>query len=197
MIYIHISLFAKGLFNLLILIILLIISRNIKLLKPYQKLYLVLSIIIWLFIVLNYFGKFSLLIIVKLRKKKFIYKKELELIFKFSLIGINIPPYIIMLIAIIYDCNEILKGNIRDITYECIFCTIFIIFVCFTLNDYYQLRLFINLIFEKKIIKEEEEKEKSKDATKLEGDEEEYEFDLKNLKNKILDSDGKFKQKAL
>ena len=70
-IYVHLSLVIKGIFNLLILIILLISSRNISELKSYQKLYLVIAIIIWIFIAINYFGKLCLIIILKLLNKKF------------------------------------------------------------------------------------------------------------------------------
>ena len=93
-----------------------------------------------------------------------------------------------MVIALIYDSCEIIKGNIKDITYEIIFSTIFFLFVCFTINDYYQSGIFINLISEKviKIQKIEEEKEKSE----VKINETEFEFDLKALAPKMFNSDN-------
>ena len=68
-----------------------------------------------------------------------------------------------MIIAFVYDSIEIIRGNVADITYEIIFSSICILFVCFTINDYYQFGIFVYLISEKVMIikKIEEEKEKS------------------------------------
>lgn len=186
--YILFSLSAKFLFNLIILIILLISSRNIKILKSYQKLYLVLTIIFWFLIVIKYLLKLSALIYVNVKKEKFKFKENIKIALKLSWIITNIPAYIIMVIALIYDSCEIIKGNIKDITYEIIFSTIFFLFVCFTINDYYQSGIFINLISEKviKIQKIEEEKEKSE----VKINETEFEFDLKALAPKMFNSDN-------
>ena len=98
-----------------------------------------------------------------------------------------------MIIAFIYDSCEIIKGNVADITYEIIFSTICIIFVCFTINDYYQFEFFVNLISEKVIIKKIEEKkegkeEKEKSETKI--NETEFEFDLKALAPRVFNSEN-------
>ena len=188
MIYIHFSLIIKFLFNLIILIILLISSRNIKLLKSYQKLYLVITIILWFLIVINYLLKFSVLILVDVKKKKFEFKKKIKLALKLAWTVTNIPAYIIMIIAFVNDSIEIIRGNVADITYEIIFSSICILFVCFTINDYYQFGIFVYLISEKVMIikKIEEEKEKSENRI----NETEFEFDLKTLAPKMFNSNN-------
>ena len=186
MIYIHFSLFFKFLFNLIILIILLISSRNIKLLKSYQKLYLVLTILTWLLIVINYLLKFSALIIVNVKKKKFEFKEKIKIALKLAWAVTNIPAYIIMIIAFVYDCCEIIRGNVADITYEIIFSSICILFVCFTINDYYQFEIFVNLISEIVVIIKKIEEEKEKSEIKI--NETEFEFDLKALPSNLLKS---------
>lgn len=186
MIYIHFSLIIKFLFNLIILIILLISSRNIKLLKSYQKLYLVLTIIIWFLIVIKYLLKFSALIIVNIKKKKFEFKEKIKIALKLAWAVTNIPAYIIMIIAFVYDCCEIIRGNVADITYEIIFSSIYILFVCFTINDYYQFEIFVNLISEIVVIIKKIEEEKEKSEIKI--NETEFEFDLKALPSNLLKS---------
>jgi hypothetical protein len=186
MIYIHFSLIIKFLFNLIILIILLISSRNIKLLKSYQKLYLVLTIIIWFLIVIKYLLKFSALIIVNIKKKKFEFKEKIKIALKLAWAVTNIPAYIIMIIAFVYDCCEIIRGNVADITYEIIFSSICILFVCFTINDYYQFEIFVNLISEIVVIIKKIEEEKEKSEIKI--NETEFEFDLKALPSNLLKS---------
>jgi hypothetical protein len=178
----------KFLFNLIILIILLISSRNIKLLKSYQKLYLVITIILWFLIVINYLLKFSVLILVDVKKKKFEFKKKIKLALKLAWTVTNIPAYIIMIIAFVNDSIEIIRGNVADITYEIIFSSICILFVCFTINDYYQFGIFVYLISEKVMIikKIEEEKEKSENRI----NETEFEFDLKALAPKMFNSNN-------
>lgn len=186
MIYIHFSLIIKFLFNLIILIILLISLRNIKLLKSYQKLYLVLTIIIWFLIVIKYLLKFSALIIVNIKKKKFEFKEKIKIALKLAWSVTNIPAYIIMIIAFVYDCCEIIRGNVADITYEIIFSSICILFVCFTINDYYQFEIFVNLISEIVVIIKKIEEEKEKSEIKI--NETEFEFDLKALPSNLLKS---------
>jgi len=152
-----------------------------------------LTILIWFLIVIKYLLKFSALIIVNVKKKKFEFKEKIKLSLKLAWTVTNIPAYIIMIIAFIYDSCEIIKGNVADITYEIIFSTICIIFVCFTINDYYQFEFFVNLISEKVIIKKIEEKkegkeEKEKSETKI--NETEFEFDLKSLAPKMFNSEN-------
>jgi len=93
-----------------------------------------------------------------------------------------------MIIAFVYDCCEIIKGNVADITYEIIFSSICILFVCFTINDYYQFGIFVYLIYEEVIIIKKIEKEKEKSEIKI--DESEFEFDLKALAPKMFNSDN-------
>ena len=93
-----------------------------------------------------------------------------------------------MIIAFVYDSIEIIRGNVEDIIYEIIFSSICILFVCFTINDYYQFGIFVYLISEKVMIikKIEEEKEKSENRI----NETEFEFDLKTLAPKMFNSNN-------
>lgn len=150
--------------------------------------YLVLTIIFWFLIVINYLLKFTALILVNVKKKKFEYKEKIKIALKLAWAVTNLPAYIIMIIAFVYDCCEIIKGNVADITYEIIFSSICILFVCFTINDYYQFGIFAYLISEKVIIIKKIEKEKRKSEIKI--DESEFEFDLKALAPKMFNSDN-------
>lgn len=91
-----------------------------------------------------------------------------------------------MIIAFVYDCCEIIRGNVADITYEIIFSSICIIFVCFTINDYYQFEIFVNLISEIVVIIKKIEEEKEKSEIKINVTE--FEFDLKALPSNLLKS---------
>ena len=73
-------------------------------------------------------------------------KKKIKLTLKLAWTVTNIPAYIIMIIAFVYDSIEIIRGNVADITYEIIFSSICILFVCFTINDYYQFGIIVYLI---------------------------------------------------
>ena len=197
-IYIHFSLFIKGIYNLLILIILLISSRNIKILKRYQQLYLIISIIIWILIVIIYFTKLAVIIILNILKAKLHCEKIIKIILLLSWLITNISAYIIMAIAFLYDICQIFNGNLSFIIYEFIFSTICIIFICFSINDYYHLQIIFNLICEKIRIKKEEE---AKQITESKiNDPDEFEFDIKELGKKMFDSayqTNNKKQKAL
>ncbi len=204
MIYIYLSLIIKGILNLLFLVILLISSGNIKILKNYQKKFLVISIIEWFLIVVNYFCKFGIILASKILKKKFHCQKRIKMLLKLSWYIINISAYIIMSIAFIYDVIQILKGNLTYILYECIFCTLCIIFTCFTINDYYHLEIIYFLIVDEiEIKKETKEIKQSRNSNSIETkieEEDQYEFDLKVLGNKIQESYNRYnlnKQKAL
>ena len=95
-----------------------------------------------------------------------------------------------MIIAYVYDSIEIMRGNVADITYEIIFSSICILFVCFTINDYYQFAIFINLISEKVMIIKKIEEEKEKEKSEIKINETEFEFDLKALAPKIFNSNN-------
>ena len=127
--------------------------------------------------------------IVNIRNKKFKFEEKIKIPLKFIWIIINIPAYIILMIAFVYDSYEIIVGNVSKITYELIFSTICILFVCFTINEYYQFGIFANLILEKNVIVKKIEEEKEKSEIKI--NETEFEFDLKELApNKIFNSDN-------
>lgn len=200
-IYIHLSLTIKGIFNLFILIILLISLRNINILKSYQKLYLVISLIIWILIVINYFGKLCLIIILKLLNKKFQCEGKIKMLLYISWLTTSISAYAIMLIAFLYDILQIYKGNLTFVIYECIFSGLCIIFICFTINDFYHLQIIFNLICEKAEFEVKKEVAQPKEeVTETKVDEDEFEFDLKVLENKMFESTKYYnmdKQKAL
>ena len=127
--------------------------------------------------------------IVNIRNKKFKFEEKIKIALKLVWIIINIPAYIILMIAFVYDSYEIIVGNVSKITYELIFSTICILFVCFTINEYYQFGIFANLILEKNVIVKKIEEEKEKSEIKI--NETEFEFDLKELApNKIFNSDN-------
>jgi hypothetical protein len=123
---------------------------------------------------------------VNIKKKKFEFKEKIKIALKLAWAVTNIPAYIIMIIAFVYDCCEIIRGNVADITYEIIFSSICIIFVCFTINDYYQFEIFVNLISEIVVIIKKIEEEKEKSEIKI--NETEFEFDLKALPSNLLKS---------
>lgn len=190
----------KAIYNLLILIVLLISSRNIKILKGYQKFYLVLSIITWLLIVIVYLTKLIAIIVLNKLNKKFHSLKIIKLMLLISWLGTNISAYIIMLIAFLYDVYQIFKGNLYNILYECVFCGICIIFVCFTINDFYHLEIIFYLICNKIEIKKEVKPEIKTETGQMKSEEDEYEFDIKVLGNKMINTSNIFKaekQKAL
>ena len=95
-----------------------------------------------------------------------------------------------MIIAFVYDSIEIIRGNVEDIIYEIIFSSICILFVCFTINDYYQFEIFINLISEKVMIIKKIEEEKEKEKSEIKINETEFEFDLRTLAPKMFNSDN-------
>ena len=155
-IYIHFSLFIKLIYNIIILIILLISTRNIKLLKSYQKLYLFFSTFIWFLIVIFLFAKLAVALILNLLNKKFHCEKFITVILLLSWKIANISAYIIMLIAFLYDiCLIIFKGNFSSIIYEFCFWFICFIFIRFSINDYYNLDKILYLICEKNNIETE------------------------------------------
>ena len=161
------------------------------------------SIIEWFLIVVNYFFKFGLIIVLQRLNKKFHCQKQIKMMLKLSWLIINITAYIIISIAFINDVIQILKGNLTFVLYECIFCTLCIIFICFTINDYYHLRIIFYLICDEIEIKKEVKLSTNSSGsgeTKIEEDE--YEYDLKVLGNKIFESANRYnmnmkKQKAL
>ena len=124
--------------------------------------------------------------IVNIRNKKFKFEEKIIISLKLIWIIINIPAYIILMIAFVYDSYEIIVGNVSEITYEFIFSTICILFVCFTINEYYQFGIFTNLIMESNVIVKKIEEEKEKSEIKI--NETEFEFDLKALPSNLLKS---------
>jgi hypothetical protein len=139
-----------------------------------------------------------MIILLNIFKKKFHCEKILKIFLITSWSITNIPAYIIMFIAFIYDIGQILKGNLTNILYECIFSTICIIFICFSINDYYQLDIILYLICEKIEIQIERKAEEKTQEKVVETSLDEFEFDVNKLGPKISESfNNKNKQKIL
>lgn len=103
-----------------------------------------------------------------------------------------------MFIAFIYDICQILKGNLTNILYECIFSSICIIFICFSINDFYHLDIILYLICEKIEIQIERKAEEKTQEKVVETSLDEFEFDVNKLGLKISESvNNKNKQKIL
>ena len=138
--------------NLLITIILLISSRNIKILYEYQKAYLVLSIILWLLISLKYLAKLLLLIYTQITKKRF-YIPKIEKKFKLIWIISNGCSLIFMLIGLIWDMLLIVLGDIGSAVYVIIYFVICFIYVILSILDYNYNEIILKIICEPILIK--------------------------------------------
>ena len=154
--------------NLLLFVIICISARNIHILKPYQKAYLVFSVIIWLLITLYFCAKLVCLIYTKITKKKLnvnnvdgVYR-----IFKLCWIIIFGLAFLFMFIGFIYDIAIIIEGKIGSIVYPVIY-----FIVCFT----YSILSFFDFIFNEKyiylILRKRRVVEKSSDNLELNNDE--------------------------
>ena len=138
--------------NLLITIILLISSRNIKILNDLQKSYLVLAIILWLLISLKYFAKLLLLIYTQITKKRFYIPKIHN---KFNLVWIisNGCALIFMLIGLIWDMVLIVSGDIANAIYVIIYFVICFIYIIFSILDFNYNEIILKLICKPILIK--------------------------------------------
>jgi len=133
--------------NTLLTVVLLISSRNIRLLKGYQKLYLVLSIILWILICLIYVAKFLSLFYVKITKN-FINRRKSDVEKKLRWIWFitNGCSYIFILIGLIYDIILIIKGEISSVVFPIIYFIIcFIYFIC-SVVDFFFIETIVKLI---------------------------------------------------
>ena len=99
-------------------------SRNIKILEPYQILYLSLSIILWIIITIYYLTKICLLIYIKLIKRIRIPIESVDKIVKIA----TLIWYIVfglafgfLFIGLITDIVAMVKGNIGTYEYPVIY----------------------------------------------------------------------------
>ena len=106
----------------LIFVILCLSGRNAVVLKPYQVLYLALSIIIWLLITFYHFLKIGVLIIFRFRKVREVASVKWYAYFNnlFWIIVYGVA-FLFMFIGFIYDIAMIIKGKIATITYPFIY----------------------------------------------------------------------------
>lgn len=133
--------------NILLTTVLCISSRNIKILKAYQQLYLVLSIILWIVICFFYLAKLGALIYVKITKKHFnIFHLNKKL--KYVWIITNGSSYLIMLIGLIYDIVLLLKGEIASAIYPIIYFIICFIYLICSIIDFFFIESIVKLICE-------------------------------------------------
>ena len=160
--------------NILLTIVLFISSRNIKLLKIYQKLYLSLSIILWIIICLIYLIKLISFVYIQITKKYFhLYKFDVKL--KWIWIITNGCSYLFMLIGLIYDIVLLIKGEIANVVYPIIYFVIcFIYFIC-SLIDFFFIEILVNvvcrrtvIIGEDKPVKKDNDQDSEENKTKLE-----------------------------
>ena len=136
----------------MILLILLISTNNIKILEPYKRLYLVLSIILWLIITLYYLLKICLLIVIIIIKKQIQLQYFEEKIIKivkliwYIIFGIS---FLFLFIGLISDIVNIIQGNIKTIKYAVAY---FFVGFCYTILsffDYIFIVPFIYIIYKK------------------------------------------------
>ena len=163
--------------NTLLTVVLLISSRNISLLNAYQKLYLVLSIILWILLCLIYLAKLLSLLYVKITKK-FIKMRRLEIETKLRWIWIitNGCSYLFMLIGLIYDMVLIIKGEISSVVFPIIYFIIcFIYFIC-SVVDFFFIETIVKLICKIPRINLDDKPDK-KDNEKLDNEENKTKLD--------------------
>ena len=116
-----------------------------KILKSYQKVYLIFAIILWIIICFFYLMKLILLLYIQITKKYFnIYKLEIKV--KWILGIIYYCSYLLILIGFIYDIILLLKGEISSAVYPIIYFVISFIYCILSVIDFYFIEDTIKLI---------------------------------------------------
>ena len=140
-------------FNLIILIILFICTKNIKILQGIQIFYFIVTILIWIFICIIYLGKLILLIINNKKKKiSYFYNKKLKKYLISSWIITNGGAYLTMIIGFIYDIIVLIKGEkIGTVVYLIIYFSVFFVFVILSIIDFLYIDYIIILVLERPI----------------------------------------------
>ena len=126
---IYMTLIGNIIINIYFLAILILSSYNISLLNYYQKVFLILSIINWIFLPIFYIYKFFLIIL-----GKFTENNSLKTVWKI----INIPGFIIIGISLIYDLFIVptTSGFSGFVIYYIFFAIMCSIFVILSIYDY-------------------------------------------------------------
>ena len=127
---IYMTLIGNIIINIYFLAILILSSYNISILNFYQKVFLILSIINWIFLPIFYIYKFFLIIL-----GKFTENNSLKTLWKI----INIPGFIIVGISLIYDLFIVptTSGFSGFVLYYIFFAIMCSIFVILSIYDYF------------------------------------------------------------
>ena len=121
--------------TIIILLLLFLSTYDVGLLDWYQYLYLVLATIVWLLLFIYYVGKFVLIIIGRLPHK------YLKLVW----IALNAPATLFFLIGLIFDIVMYTKNEIRVFLYLLIYIIHLVLFLVFTICDFFQLKCQIQI----------------------------------------------------
>ena len=126
---IYMTLIGNIIINIYFLAILVLSSYNISILNFYQKVFLILSIINWIFLPLFYIYKFFLIIL-----GKYTENNSLKTLWKI----INIPGFIIIVISLLYDLFIVptASGFSGFVIYYIFFAVICSIFAILSIYDY-------------------------------------------------------------
>ena len=139
-----------------------------KLLKVYQKCYLILSLILFLLITIFHLTKIISLIYVQITKKNFsIYRADKKV--KIVWIVFNASCFIIMLIGFIWDIVLLVKGDIANVVYVIVYFIICFLYFIFSVIDYLYIEtITLLVIYRPKVGKIDDEKPVKKENEELE-----------------------------
>ena len=123
---VYLVLITNIIISLIITSLLLFGLYDISILKLYQKIYLILSLLIWVCLSITYITKLIMVLYSNL-----IYKNLIVIWF-----SINFPALISLIIAFIYDMTQLFKRNVPLLLW-----VLYAVIIYFTLNDYYHIKL--------------------------------------------------------
>ena len=126
--------------TIIILLYLFLSTYDVGLLDWYQYLYLVLATIVWLLLFIYYVGKLVLIIIGRLPTE------YLKLVW----IALNAPALLFFLIGLIFDIVMYTKNEIKLFFYLLIYCIHLVLFLAFTICDFFQINYQIQISENKK-----------------------------------------------
>lgn len=131
------------------MIVLFISSRNIKLLKGYQKFYLIISIIVFIIIFLCYLATIIILIytqfIEKIPFRSSKTKEKIKIVW-FIVYGCC---FLIMLIGLIYDIVLLIKGEISNVVYTIIYFIICFVYLILSVVEFFLIEEMTHLIIQR------------------------------------------------
>ena len=121
--------------SLIILLLLFLSTYDVIFLDWYQYIYLVLATIVWLLLFCTYVAKLVLIIIGKLPSKYL----------KLAWIVLNAPAFAFLLIGLIFDIVMYSKIEIAFIIYLIIYWLVSVLYIVFTLFDFFHIEYQIKL----------------------------------------------------